>query len=130
MWGCLPYPSGFCCCTLGCPGWTDKYQAIGLTVLHVGEDGPRHLRLYTREVGASSCKRFLNFINEHDDAGRIDTCKDRPQKVLHVLDAANVLKGLTTSPHRQARCLLNVLALRLPEVFRLHVGRTLEFRLQ
>ena len=82
-----------------------------------GEDGPRHLRLYAREVGAGSRKRLLNLINEHDDPWRIDASKHCSQKVLDVLDSPNVLKGLTASPHRQARCLLNDLALPLPEVF-------------
>ena len=63
-------PVAFAAALLAAPG-TNEHGSVRLAVLHVRQDGPRHLRLYTREVGAGSCKRLLNLINEHDNAGRI-----------------------------------------------------------
>jgi hypothetical protein len=51
----------------------------------------RHFRLHAGEVGAGSCKRLLDLINENDDARRIDACEHGAKETLDVLDSANVL---------------------------------------
>src|SRR5579875_2176501 len=96
--------------------WTDKHTPVGLVVLHPGEHGSGHFALDARKVRPSSRKRLLDLIDEYDHARRIDPCHHRSQESLHLVQTAQILKGLTTPPNRKPRRLLNDLPLALPEI--------------
>jgi hypothetical protein len=91
-------------------------------VLHPGEHRARHLGLDTEQVNAGARERFLDFINENNDARRINSRQHGPQELLHFIQTAEVIERLAPAPDREAGSLLDHLTVPFPQIIRVELS--------